>query len=602
MSRVCCTRAALAPLVAAIAVAMAFDLSAAPVVTSQPTTRVEGSPAAVSQDALRRYCVSCHNAPAVKAGRSPVALDQLDLSRVPERPDIWEKVLSRLRAGSMPPAGAPRPDATTTSIWADWLEAELDRSAAERPNPGRQPAVHRLNRAEYKNAVRDLIGLTDLPREFEIGALLPPDDVSYGFDNMSDALGTTPTLLERYLSAAQKLSALAIGDPDLPVIVDRYRVPLSLPQDDRFSDLPFGSRGGISVRRLFPLDGEYTIQLEIALGRTADQHQVEVALDGERIRTFAVGVGGERGRGGRSVDPLTGPRTGPLQTRAAIKAGTHELHVTFVKKTTAVGEDILRPFTRTGQSFAPAEPTLLAVTVSGPYASTGPGDTVSRRHIFQCRPATVRDETACAERILSTLARRAFRRPSTKADVELLLPFYRMGRDEGTFDRGIQRAVERLLVSPAFLFRIEREPSPVTARGGRTGDGTGRDAVVPISDLELASRLSFFLWSSLPDDELLELASRGRLGEPATLERQVARMLADPRAEALGDNFASQWFSLRGLEDVAPDPRLFPDFDESLRRSMRRETELFFESIVREDRSVLDLLTASDTFINERLA
>jgi hypothetical protein len=445
------------------------------------------------------------------------------------------------------------------------------------------------------------------------------DDASYGFDNIADALNTTPVLVERYLAAAQKMSALAVGDASMPMIVDTYRIPSQLPQDDRFDGLPFGTRGGVSIRRTFPLDGEYVIRLALTAARGADPHQLEVSIDGERVQVFTVGgpQAGGRGRGaaGRgapapappSVPPVPpaaapapaaappvapsgyqmNPAAGPLQVRRPIKAGPHLVTVTFVKKTSALGEQNLRPFTRAGQGDAPPAPSLASVVISGPFDARGPGDTPSRQRIFVCRPASPADEDPCAGKILSTLARRAYRRPTTPADLQVLTSFYREGKAAGGFEAGIQRAIERVLVSPAFLFRMERAPSRGVAR---------------ISDLELASRLSFFLWSSLPDDELLDLAERGRLKDNVTLERQVRRMLEDARSSALVDNFAGQWLTLRDLDDKTPDPRLFPDFDENLRRAMRRETELFMESIVRQNRSVLDLLTADYTFVNQRLA
>jgi hypothetical protein len=515
----------------------------------------------------------------------------------------------------MPPANAPRPDAATYDAMAGWIERELDRHAATNPNPGRLPQFHRLNRAEYQNAVRDLLGLDHLPRELDIASLLPADDASYGFDNIADALGTTPMLIERYLAVAQKMSALAIGDPSIPMIVDTYRVPSSLPQDDRFEGLPLGTRGGITIERTFPLDGEYVIRLALGAQRGGDPHELEVSIDGERVQVFTIGgPGGGRGRGGAAPAAAQAPQAArggtpaappdpdappappgygmnsaaaPLQLRRAITAGPHVVTVTFVKKSSALGEQNLRPFTRAGQGDAPPEPSLASVTISGPYGVKGPGETPSRRRIFVCRPSAKSDEDACAERIVSTLARRAYRRPPTSADLQVLSTFYREGKAAGGFDAGIQRAIERVLVSPSFLFRIERAP----ARG-----------VSRISDLELASRLSFFLWSSIPDGELLELAVRGRLKDPATLEQQVRRMLANPRSEALIENFAAQWLTLRDLDNKTPDPRLFPDFDENLRRSMRRETELLVDTIVRENRSVLDFLTADYTFVNQRLA
>ncbi|MBM3772634.1 MAG: DUF1592 domain-containing protein [Acidimicrobiia bacterium] len=563
----------------------ASSASATSVATAPPSTTA-------TQALIKRYCVACHSERLRTGGLS---LETLDPARVSSHAAVWEKVLTRLRSASMPPAGAPRPDPATYVSTASWLESELDRAAAAAPNPGRLPLVHRLNRAEYRNALRDLLALDHLPRELDVEALLPVDDVSYGFDNMADALGTSPTLIERYLLAAQKMAALAVGDMSAPVIVDRYRVPLAMPQDDRFEELPFGSRGGFSVERFFPLDGEYTFQAALTAGRITEPHQLELSIDGERVQLFTIS---ETSRAGRNATPP------PMQARVMVKAGTHVVTVTFLKKTGAVGEEVLRPFTRSGQGASPTQPALESVTITGPLNATGPGDTPSRRRIFACRPGASISEAACAEQILTTLARRAYRRPATAADLRTLMPFYKDGRAEGSFDRGIQRALERLLVSPAFLFRIERASAPNTpaaARAASRGTPTNPD-IWRVSDLELASRLSFFLWSSIPDDELLDLASRGRLSETATLEGQVRRMLADPRANALGENFAAQWLSLRSLDDSTPDPRLFPDFDEGLRKAMRRETELFFNSVVRENRSALDLLTATDTFVNERLA
>jgi hypothetical protein len=628
-----------------VAVALSSFVDAA---GSSQQARQATTPLANNQALIKRYCTSCHNEKQRAAGLSPFGFDALDLNRVTANADTWEKVVTKLRTASMPPPGLPRPDGATYDAMATWLENELDRTAAANPNPGRRPPLHRLNRAEYQNAVRDLLALDHLPKEMDISALLPADDASYGFDNIADALGTTPTLVERYLAAARKLSALAVGDRSLPVIVDTFRIPPQLPQDERFDGMPFGTRGGISIRRSFPLDGEYVIRLALTAARSTDPHQLEVSIDGERIQLFTVGdsaAGRGRGRGGAPVetapsvggpggtapgvtapgvatpvdappgDPMYAPAAAPLQVRRAVKAGSHLITVTFVKKTSALTEQNLRPFRRTGQGDGPPEPSLASVIISGPYNVTGVGDTSSRQRIFVCHPNGGPDqarpapaggtspvgrtllgppsespdpsEDQCARQILTALARRAYRRPTTEPDLQVLMPFYREGTAEGGFDKGIQRAIERVLVSPAFLFRIEREPA---------------SAVAPISDIELASRLSFFLWSSIPDEELLDLAAGGKLRESGNLERQVQRMLRDRRSDALINNFAGQWLYLRNVDAATPDPRLFPDFDEGLRRAMRRETELFFESVVRENRSVLDLLTANYTFVNERLA
>ena len=572
-----------------------------------------GTPAAASagqaaaQQTLQRYCISCHNE-RLKTGS--LALDGVDLQNISAHPQIWEKVVSKLRTAAMPPAGRPRPDAATYDAVASWLEGELDRAAASNPNPGVRPPLHRLNRTEYKNAARDLLALEDLPREMEIDVLLPADDASYGFDNIADALGTSPTLIERYLSAAQKISRLAIGDASTPVIVDTYKIPSQLPQEDRFDGLPYGTRGGIRIERFFPLDGENTFRMILGGARSPDRHDLELLLDGERVQVFTVdGRGRGRGRGNGGPAPASATlafieQAPPdYQIKRFVPAGHHTVVATFVKKTSAAVEDVLRPFSRSGQAGAPAQPTLASVTITGPLAAAGPGDTASRRRIFSCHPGrgpstglgagpstplgAGQQEGACAKEIVATLAKRAYRRPVSDEDLQTLLPFYEAGRAEGGFEGGIQRALERILVSPYFLFRAERAPAVAAGR---------------ISDLELASRLSFFLWSSIPDDALIDAAARNALSAPAELERQVKRMLADPRASALVDNFAAQWLFLRNVDAAAPDPRVFPDFDEALRRAMRRETELFVHDVLANDRSVTELLTADYTFLNERLA
>jgi mono/diheme cytochrome c family protein len=568
---------------------------------------------------FQRYCASCHNSKLKTAG---LALDALDLNAIHAHPQAWEKVVTKLRTGAMPPVGLPRPDAATYDTVATWLEDQLDAIAAASPNPGVRPPLHRLNRTEYKNAIRDLLALEDLPRELDIDVLLPADDASYGFDNIADALGTSPSLLERYLVAAQKISRVAIGDRSMPMIVDTYRVPSQLPQEDRLEGHPFGTRGGIRIERHFPLDGEYVFRVALGGGRSQDRHDLELLIDGERAHVFAIdGRGRGRGRGG-APGPAPAPGTpgavtpgalaaagmdqsgSNIEVRRTVTAGHHVVLATFVKKSSAIVEDTLRPFSRTGQANAPAQPALASLTITGPVTIAGPGDTSSRRRIFSCHPARGAQESACAREILTSVARRAYRRPVTDADLQTLMPFYEAGRGDGGFEAGIQRALERVLVSPSFLFRVERDPA---AAAGRSQPSTApADAARPraarISDVELASRLSFFLWSSIPDDQLLEAAARGALAKPAELERQVKRMMADPRARALVDNFAGQWLFLRNIDGVAPDPRVFPDFDEALRRAMRRETELFVHDALSNDRSVMELLTADYTFVNERLA
>ncbi len=520
-------------------------------------------PAAV----FTRYCVTCHNATLKTAGfdLNP------DMTQVAANAETWEKVIRKLRTNAMPPAGAPRPDQATYDATASFLETELDRAAAAKPQPGKLPLLHRLTRTEYQNAIRDLLAIDALPKEMDYSLLLPPDNSSSGFDNIADLLFVSPTTMERYLDAARKISRLAIGDPSMPLMVNNYRLSPEQTQDIRVDELPFGTRGGLAVHTDLPLDGEYAIKFELA-GAAREAHQIEVSVDGERVGLVPIGNSG-------------GAK--PMEVRVPVKAGARLIGVAFVQRTEARDESTVRPRLRGRGS----EPALLTVTISGPYNANDPGNTPARQRIFVCRPTSASDELPCAKRILSTLERRAYRRPVTEADLADLLPFYTAGRAESGFDMGIQKALERLLVSPQFLFRIERDP-PNIAPG----------TPYRVSDVELASRLSFFLWSSIPDDELLKTAEQGKLKDPAVLEQQVRRMLADPRSESLVTNFAAQWLFLRDVEAKQPDVLLFPDFDDGLRYGFQRETELFLDSILRSDRSVLDLLTANYTFVNERLA
>ncbi len=548
--------------------------------------------------ALNRYCVTCHNQRLKTAG---LMLDQIDVEKVADKAPIWEKVVQKLRTGAMPPPGAPRPDNATYSSLATYLETELDRAAAAKPNPG-TPTIHRLNRAEYTNAVRDLLAID--PEAVDIGSLLPVDDSGYGFDNIGEVLSVSPALLERYMSAARKLSRMAVGDASIRSDFGTYDVPRFLLQNERISEaLPFGSRGGTAIRHYFPVDGEYTIRLELKtnyhgqniLG-LGEENQLDLRLDGARIRQFTVGGKGRRAErpaepnGGFAPDQLQGDSQPRLEVRMPIKAGTRTVGVNFVSKTRAI-EDVLKPRFASAEVESNDEPAIGKLSIDGPYNTTGPGDTPSRRKVFVCHPSNRNDEEACAGRILSALARHAYRRKITEADVARLLEPYKLGRNEGGFEAGIQMALQRILVSPEFLFRIERDPA-----------GVARGAVYRINDFELASRLSFFLWSSIPDDELLDMAERGKLEEADVLQQQVHRMLANSRSKALVDNFAGQWLYLRNVRSFAPDLAEYPDFDENLRYALRRETELFFESMLRENHSVLDLLNADYTFLNERLA
>ncbi|HEY2382167.1 MAG TPA: DUF1592 domain-containing protein [Terriglobia bacterium] len=542
-------------------------------------------PAAV----FTKYCLTCHNERLKTAG---LVIDPGSLNNVGANAEVWEKVVRKLRSNTMPPSGAPRPDPATYNSTASFLETELDRAAASKPNPGKLPLLHRLSRTEYQNAIRDLFALDALPKEMDFDLLLPEDNASSGFDNIADLLFVSPSTMERYLGAAEKISRLAVGDPAAPVMVNRYRIPDEQPQDARVDGLPFGTRGGIAVHSQFPVDGEYVIKVELA-GAARQPEDLQIIVDGETAEQLSLGGAGG-GRGGRG-----GAAARPTEFRVPMRSGPHLVGVTFVERNEVRDEETLRPRTR-GRGTQVA---VAAVTISGPYNVIGSGDTPSRRRIFVCQPASAGearglaspkpqiDELPCARRILSTMTRRAYRRPSTDADVDRLMPFYKTGSAEGGFEGGIEQALERILVSPNFLFRIERDPE-------NTAPGTA----YRISDLELASRLSFFIWASIPDDELLNTAIQGKLKDPVILNQEVRRMMADPRSSALVNNFAEQWLFLRDIEAKKPDELLFPDFDETLRDAFRKETDLFLNSILRENRSVLELLTANYTFLNERLA
>ena len=552
-------------------------------VAAQPQSLSPVPSHALAQRAvLDRYCVTCHNQELRTAG---LLLDQMDVQKIGAGAPVWEKVLSKLKVGAMPPAGMPRPDQSTADSLVTWLENELDAAAEANPNSGR-PAVHRLNRVEYTNAVRDLLGV-----DIDGASLLPADDAGYGFDNIGDVLSISPLLMERYLSAARKVTQLAIGDPDARPHAQTYDVHRFLAQEDRMSEaLPFGSRGGIAIGHFFPLDGEYLIKIRLKRdfsGNTipgiAEPHQLDLRLDGSRIELFTVG-------GDEHDNPAEYARTADqgLEVRLPVEAGRRLVGVTFVKET-SMPEGVLRP--RLAGIGRDHPVSVGSVTIGGPYDPQGPGQTDSRRRIFSCRPTAPREEEPCAGEILSRLARRAYRRPVTDQDVQTLLDLYREARSSRGFEAGIGMALRTLLVSPEFLFRVERDPEEVAP-----------DTAYRISDLELASRLSFFLWSSIPDETLLDLAAAGRLKDPRELEEQVRRMLEDARSEALVSNFAGQWLYLRNMRSAAPDPAAFPSFDENLREAFQRETELFFTSMLREDRSVVDLLDADYTFVNERLA
>jgi mono/diheme cytochrome c family protein len=540
---------------------------------------------------LDKYCVTCHSN---ELRTGDLSLQDLDLNKAPEAAETWEKVIRKLRVGAMPPQGMPRPDKATADGLASYLETSLDRAYAANPNPGRA-TMHRLNRAEYANAIRDLLALN-----IDATALLPPDDESSGFDNIADVLRVSPSLMERYLSASWNISREAVGDSRIVATTATYRVRPDLSQDQHIDGLPLGTRGGILVPHTFPLDGEYVIKVRLwrntfdLMRGMEDSHEIELNLDGVRIASVTIGgrpdflkMAANPGEFGADLDQK-------LTARVHVTAGVHTVSADTVLRSHAIKDDLVKPFLRTtidGLDIT-GDPSVDRLTVEGPFKATGAGDTPSRRRIFVCRPTNASDELPCARKILSALARSAFRRPVVDTDLETLLSFYQRGRNQNaTFDAGIESALQFVLASPEFLFRIEADPA-----------GVAEGAKYRLDDLALASRLSFFLWSSIPDEQLLSLASQKKLHEPAVLQQQIQRMLADPKADALIANFAEQWLFLRNLKSSAPNLDAFPDFDDNLREAMKQETELFFGSIMREDRSVMDLLTADYTFLNERLA
>ena len=562
---------------------------------------------------LDRYCVTCHND---RLRTANLALDATPLDPIGDHADVWEKVLLKLEERAMPPPGRrARPEPAAYDASAAWLEAALDRAAQKAPDPGR-PAIHRLNRAEYANAIRDLLGL-----EIDAPSLLPADDLGFGFDNNADLLNVSPALMERYVSTAHNVSRMAVGDPRLRPVAETYEIARTRVQDNRAGKaLPFGSRGGISVRHHFPLDGEYVLRARLQrdivgnIYGLAREQRIELRIDAEQVAVFR--VGGERDCQRASLAGYNGcmDADDSLTARVAVRAGTRDVGVGFLRRSLA--PEGLTPRRVPISSFIlsaaknPPESEVMNIdsfVVDGPYDATGRGDTASRRRIFLCRPDApggngadaARDgghgaratDAACARRILATLARRAYRRPETDADVATLMEFYEAGSRSGGFDAGIQRALTRLLVDPEFLFRLEAD-----------APGAAPDTPYRLSDLELASRLSFFLWSSIPDDDLLDAATDGRLRHPETLEQQVRRMLADRRSDALVTNFVAQWLHLRNMDRVTPDVNRFPEFDDNLREAFGRETELLVASELRADRGVAGLLTADYTFVNERLA
>jgi len=534
---------------------------------------------------VNQNCAGCHSNE-VKSGG--LALSQLDLAHPDKNAELAEKVIHKLRAGMMPPPGMPRPDSAALKAFATSLETAVDQAAAAHPNPGRPP-LHRLNRTEYANSIRDLLAV-----EVDAVSLLPADDMSHGFDNMADVLNMSPTLLEGYIRAAGRVSREAVGDTEALPLTQTYAIPRVLNQTRHIDGTPFGTRGGISVIHDFPADGEYTFKLGFYYSPTGPLfglnqgkgQQIEVAVNGERVALL-------------DISPSMRLANDGIKTPAIkIKAGPQRISAAFLQKFDGPIEDEYRMVEQSLVDVSAGTvpgmttlPHLHELSITGPANVSGLSDTPSRRKIFTCRPAAGSDEIPCAKKIISALARQAFRKPPADADLEGLLSFYQAGRNSGNFESGIRTALQALLASPQFVFRFERIPdNAVPGKNYR------------ISDLELASRLSYFLWSGAPDDQLITLANQGKLKDAVVLEKQVRRMLADPRSHALATNFAGQWLHLQNLRDANPDLFLYPDFDKSLSESMRRETELLFDSVAREDRSVLDLLTANYTFLNERLA
>lgn len=558
---------------------------------------------------INQYCLACHND---SLSTADVSFQNLDLSEVSNHGALQEKVLSQLRNRRMPPMEMPKPSEAVYNELVSWLESEIDELAASAPNPGRTDTFHRINRAEYANSVRDLLNI-----DVDVEELLPADDIdAYGFDNMADVLTVSPALMERYLSAARKTARLAIGEEPLGPVSQIYEVPILLNQNDRMSDdLPFGSRGGVAMDHYFPVAGQYDLSLRLHrnyvnyIRGMGSQHEIEVRLDGKLIQSFAIG--------GQEPDVLQAPASyggnqfgdreweeymlfadSNLRLRFEAEPGPHIVGLSFVRRLTEP-EGVLQPpqsvFAAAINEMRDGDAAIEQAQITGPFDAAGPGDTPSRRAVFVCTPASndLSSEEVCATEILSGLANRAYRRPLQQTDIDTLMDFYRIGRGDGQsgFDAGIQLAVERILISPDFLFRVEQDPLNVAP-----------ETDYELSDLELASRLSFFLWSSIPDEELLSIAERGELQNPDILEAQTQRMLGDPRSSALVKNFASQWLYLRNLRSLVPDAVEFPEFDENLRNAFRQESELYFESLLRDDRSVLDLLGAGYTYVNERLA
>jgi len=529
---------------------------------------------------MEEYCMTCHND---RVKRANLSLEKMDFTAIGDHGDIWEKVVRKMRSGVMPPPGVKRPTEAVYNGLRDWLESELDRKGAAAPNPG-SVVMHRLNRTEYANVVRDLLDI-----EIDPASFLPPDDSARGFDNVAGSLTISPTLLEAYTTAATRVARMAVGFWKSPTEAS-YIAPGDTSQNHHIEGLPLGTRGGMLVRHNFPADGEYKFSIQnYGLGTYIPGEKIEFLIDGQRVGLFDyVGVGLSQG--------MSGENDGSIDLVVPVKAGTHQVGATFVATNYPPSLNMVKEYERKSldnNSIAQLQyyPAIGFFRISGPFTPERPADSRSLRKVMICKPATAAQEEPCAKQIISTLAKKAYRRNPTPQDMESLLNFYAEGRKDGQFEDGIELALRRLLVSPQFLIRTEREPAAVQV--GKT---------YRITDLELASRLSFFLWSSIPDDELVNLATQGRLSNPVVLEQQVKRMMNDPRSKALVENFADQMLYLRNLPVTSPDGKFYPNWDDELRKSFRTETEMLFESIMREDRNVVDLLTADYTFLNERLA
>jgi hypothetical protein len=535
---------------------------------------------AAERAVLDRYCVTCHND---KTRTANFSLQREDINAVGDHPEVWERVIRKLRAGMMPPPGMPRPPLAAYEELRDWLEAQVDQRASTHPNPG-SVVLHRLNRTEYANAIRDLLDL-----QIDVATLLPADDAAHGFDNVAGSLTISPTLLEAYLTAATRIARTAVGFWKSPTEA-AYIAPGDTSQNQHIEGLPFGTRGGMAVRHSFPADGEYKFSVQnFGLGKFIPGEKLEFLIDNEAVETRDyTGVG--------LTAANAADHDGSIDVTVPVKAGSHMVGVTFLASNYRPSLDLIRQFERKSLEDNPIPqleyyPAVGLLRIQGPFNPTRPEDSRSIRKVYTCRPSSADQEGPCAKAILTTLMRRAYRRPVTPSDQEWVQGFYQEGRREGTFQDGIELALRRILTSPEFLVRAEREPENIAP-----------GQPYRITDLELASRLSFLLWSSIPDDELIDVASRNKLHTSPMLERQIRRMLADPKADALVKNFGDQLLYLRNLPATSPDGVFYPNWDDELRQSFRRETELLFDSIIKENRNVVDLLTADYTFLNERLA